>query len=104
VAALDRWGLLETVRAPTVLLIEHYSFDFGPVVISGTTRPADGHTAAYAPRRTVLDEILIEAAASAGATVRQEFNVDGLVLTMAPSVAYGGTFETGIRRAGRHEL
>jgi len=49
------------------------------VVISGTTRPADGHTTAYAPRRTVLDEILIDAAVSAGATVWQGFNVDGLV-------------------------
>jgi flavin-dependent dehydrogenase len=79
VAALDRWGLLDTLRATNCPPIEHYSFDFGPVVISGTTRPADGHTTAYAPRRTVLDEILIEAAASAGATVWQEFNVDGLV-------------------------
>jgi 2-polyprenyl-6-methoxyphenol hydroxylase-like FAD-dependent oxidoreductase len=79
VAALDRWGLLNTVLATGCPPIEHYSFDFGPVVIKGTTRPAGGHTTAYAPRRIVLDEILINAAATAGATVRQEFNVDGLM-------------------------
>jgi len=79
VAALDRWGLLDTVLATGCPPIEHYSFDFGPFVINGTTRPAEGQTAAYAPRRTVLDEILVNAAAAAGATVEEEFNVDGLI-------------------------
>ena len=79
VAALDRWGLLDTVLATGCPPIEHYSFDFGPFVINGTTRPAEGETAAYAPRRTVLDEILVNAGAAAGATVEEEFNVDGLI-------------------------
>jgi 2-polyprenyl-6-methoxyphenol hydroxylase-like FAD-dependent oxidoreductase len=79
VAALDRWGLLDTLLATGCPPIEHYSFDFGPFVINGTTRPAEGHTTAYAPRRTVLDEILVNAAAAAGATVREEFKVDGLI-------------------------
>jgi 2-polyprenyl-6-methoxyphenol hydroxylase-like FAD-dependent oxidoreductase len=95
VAALDRWGLLDTVRATNCPPIEHYSFDFGPVVISGTTRPADGRTVAYAPRRTVLDEILIEAAASAGATVWQEFNVDGLVFDHGTVCGIRGHFHDG---------
>ena len=79
VAALDRWGLLDTVLATGCPPIGHYSFDFGPVVIDGTTRPVDGHTTAYAPRRIVLDEILINAAAAAGTTIREEFNVDDLI-------------------------
>ena len=78
VAALDRWGLLETVVATGCPPIQHYSFDFGPIVIDGTTQPVEGHTTAYAPRRTVLDAILVNAAAEAGATVREEFNVDEL--------------------------
>ena len=73
VAALDRWGLLDTVVATGCPPIEHYSFDFGPIVIDGTTRPVEGHTAAYAPRRTVLDAILTNAAAASGAIVREEF-------------------------------
>ena len=81
VAALDRWGLLDHVLATGCPPIEHYSFDFGPVVIAGTTQPVDGHTTAYAPRRTVLDAILVQAAADAGATVREEFNVDDLIIS-----------------------
>jgi len=81
VAALDRWGLLDQVLATGCPPIEHYSFDFGPVVIAGTAQPVDGHTTAYAPRRTVLDAILVNAAAHAGATVRQEFNVDDLIFS-----------------------
>jgi flavin-dependent dehydrogenase len=59
--------------------IGHYSFDFGPIVINGTTRPVECHTTAYAPRRTVLDKILVDASVAAGATMREEFNVDDLV-------------------------
>jgi 2-polyprenyl-6-methoxyphenol hydroxylase-like FAD-dependent oxidoreductase len=81
VAALDRWGLLDAVVATGCPPIEHYSFDFGPVVIDGTTHPVDGHTTAYAPRRTVLDTILVKAAADAGASVREEFNVDDLIVS-----------------------
>jgi 2-polyprenyl-6-methoxyphenol hydroxylase-like FAD-dependent oxidoreductase len=81
VAALDRWGLLDAVVATGCPPIEHYSFDFGPVVIDGTTNPVDGHTTAYAPRRTVLDTILVKAAADAGASVREEFNVDDLIVS-----------------------
>jgi 2-polyprenyl-6-methoxyphenol hydroxylase-like FAD-dependent oxidoreductase len=79
VAALNRWGPLDTILATGCPPIEHYSFDFGPIVIDGITRPVDGHTTAYAPRRTVLDRILVNAAAAAGATIREEFNVDDLI-------------------------
>jgi hypothetical protein len=46
--------------------ITRYSFDFGPVRISGSLRPDDGVATAYCPRRTVLDYLLVEAAAAAG--------------------------------------
>lgn len=80
VAALQRWGLREQVVATGCPPIDTYTFDFGPVTIRGTTRPVDGVTSAYAPRRTVLDAILVEAAARAGAEVREDFNVDGFVV------------------------
>jgi 2-polyprenyl-6-methoxyphenol hydroxylase-like FAD-dependent oxidoreductase len=73
VAALDRWGLLERVVATGCPPIDTYAFDFGPFTIAG--RPGT----AYAPRRTVLDQLLVEAASEAGAEVRQGFTVDGLV-------------------------
>ena len=46
-------------------------------------RPAarsDGVADGYAPRRTVLDKILVEAAVAAGAEVRERFTVDELVM------------------------
>ena len=55
VAALDRWGLLDDVVASGCPPVETYSYDFGPFTIRGTAHPADGHTAGYGPRRTVLD-------------------------------------------------
>ena len=79
VAALRRWGLLDRVVATGCPPLPHYTFDFGPVTIRGTARPVDGHSTAYAPRRTVLDKILVDAAREAGAEVREGFSVDGIV-------------------------
>jgi 2-polyprenyl-6-methoxyphenol hydroxylase-like FAD-dependent oxidoreductase len=76
VAALQRWGLFEVVARTGCPPIESYTFDFGPVVISGRPRPIDGNATAIAPRRTVLDQILVDAAARAGAEVREGFTVD----------------------------
>jgi 2-polyprenyl-6-methoxyphenol hydroxylase-like FAD-dependent oxidoreductase len=79
-AALRRWGLLDPVIASGAPPIETYSFDFGPVTITGTPRPADGISTAYAPRRTVLDKILVDAAVDAGAELRERFSVDEYVI------------------------
>ncbi|MFJ7157096.1 NAD(P)/FAD-dependent oxidoreductase [Streptomyces sp. NPDC101118] len=78
VAALDRWGLLERVTAGGLPEITRYSFDLGPLTFAGS--PAGfGHAGSYAPRRTVLDKILVDAAAEAGAEVREGFSVEELV-------------------------
>jgi 2-polyprenyl-6-methoxyphenol hydroxylase-like FAD-dependent oxidoreductase len=73
VAALDRWGLLDRVLATNCPPIDTYATDFGPFTITG--RPG----VAYAPRRTVLDKLLVDAASEAGAEVRESFTVEGLV-------------------------
>src|SRR5262249_7146002 len=78
-AALHRWGLLDQVLASNCPPIERYSFDFGPVTIAGSPKPSDGVGIALAPRRTILDTILVEAAAQAGVEVRERFNVDDVV-------------------------
>jgi flavin-dependent dehydrogenase len=107
VAALRRWGLLGDVAATGCPPIESYAFDFGPATIRGTTRPVDGITTAYAPRRTVLDAILVEAAARAGAQVRTGYNVDGIVVENGTVVGirHEGTVERArvvIGADGRH--
>ncbi|WP_431919469.1 NAD(P)/FAD-dependent oxidoreductase [Amycolatopsis tucumanensis] len=80
VAALARWGLLDRVTATGCPPLRTWTLDFGDVRLSGTPRPVEGIGTAYAPRRSVLDKILLDAAADAGAEVRQHFNVDGLVV------------------------
>lgn len=80
VALLDRWGLLDRVVASGCPPMTHYRFDFGPLVIDGTTHAVDGHTVGYAPRRYVLDQILLDGAREAGVEVREAFNMDDLLV------------------------
>jgi flavin-dependent dehydrogenase len=95
VAALNRWALLDRVAATGCPRMEGYSFDFGPVTISGTPRPRDGLTIGYAPRRTVLDKILVDAAAEAGAEVREHFNVDEILIEDGTVVGIRGHADGG---------
>ena len=76
VAALARWGLLDRLKATGCPPFTRYSFDFGPLTIAGSARPIDGIAHAYCPRRTVLDQLLVEAAVEAGAELRDGFTVD----------------------------
>jgi flavin-dependent dehydrogenase len=80
VAALKRWELLERLEATGCPPITKYSYDFGPVAISGSPAPADGVPKAYCPRRIVLDELLVEAAVEAGVELREGFNVDEVLV------------------------
>ena len=79
VAALSRWGLLERLVATGCPPIDTYVFDFGPFTLTGAPG-TDEVPIAYGPRRTVLDQRLVEAAAQAGAEVREGFNVTEVVL------------------------
>src|SRR6476620_4734989 len=76
VAALERWGLLDRLVETGCPRVDTYSFDFGPLTISGSPRPVDGIGHGYCPRRTVLDALLVDAAVQAGAELREGFTVD----------------------------
>jgi 2-polyprenyl-6-methoxyphenol hydroxylase-like FAD-dependent oxidoreductase len=78
VAALERFGVLERLKATSCPPIEKYSYDFGPFTIAAP--PGKPGQVAYCPRRTVLDNLLVDAAAAAGAEVRESFSVDELVV------------------------
>ena len=80
VAMLRRWGLLDRVVASGCPPVTRFRFDYGPVVLAGSPPPLDGGCECYAPRRTILDSILVEAAAQAGAEVRPAFTVDGVLI------------------------
>jgi flavin-dependent dehydrogenase len=78
VSALRRWGLFDKVVATGCPPVDRYSFDFGPVTLAGAPGSEES-PAAYAPRRYLLDPILLVAAADAGAEVRESFTVDEIV-------------------------
>jgi 2-polyprenyl-6-methoxyphenol hydroxylase-like FAD-dependent oxidoreductase len=79
VDALRRWGVLDEVAATGCPAITNYVFDFGPVTISGSPGTPESPVS-YAPRRTVLDKLLLDAAARAGAEVREGFAVEEVVI------------------------
>ena len=94
VAALDRWGLLDRVTASGCPPVTTYAFDFGPIVIEGSPAIPEA-PAAYCPRRTVLDHILVEAAAEAGAEVREGFRVEELLIDDGVVTGIRGRDEQG---------
>jgi 2-polyprenyl-6-methoxyphenol hydroxylase-like FAD-dependent oxidoreductase len=79
VARLMEWGLLEQIEASGCPPFSDMSLDIGPLVLQGTAPPAGAADRTYAPRRIVLDKILVDAAAAAGVEVREAFTVDELV-------------------------
>jgi 2-polyprenyl-6-methoxyphenol hydroxylase-like FAD-dependent oxidoreductase len=70
VLQLLRWGLLDRVIAAGTPPVRRVTFRYDGEVIPITVKPSHGVEALYAPRRTVLDPILVAAAAAAGADVR----------------------------------
>jgi len=78
-AALRRWGLNDELTATGCPPIHTYAFDMGPFTLTGRPGTAD-EPASYGPRRTVLDKILVDAASSSGAEVRQGFTVEDVVV------------------------
>jgi 2-polyprenyl-6-methoxyphenol hydroxylase-like FAD-dependent oxidoreductase len=79
VALLRRWGLLDRVVASGCPPVRIRTTDFGDGPLAECPPPLDGADADYAPRRFVLDALLVAAAAAAGAEVRQSFAVEGLL-------------------------
>ena len=69
VLQLERWGLLPTVMAAGTPEIRATTFHYGCESLRLSIKPEYGVEYLCAPRRTVLDRILVDAARSAGADV-----------------------------------
>ena len=93
VARLKRWGLLEAVAASNCPPVTRFTLDIGPFALTGSPPPIDGVSEGYAPRRKVIDKILVDRAAAAGAEVREGFSVQEILMD-------GGRV-TGIRGRAR---
>jgi 2-polyprenyl-6-methoxyphenol hydroxylase-like FAD-dependent oxidoreductase len=94
VAHLQSWGLLGKVQQTGCPPLPTMSLYLGPFTLTGSPPPVDGVADAYAPRRVVLDRILVEAAVEAGAELREECTVEEIV-------AEGGRV-SGVRARDQH--
>jgi flavin-dependent dehydrogenase len=70
VLQLSRWGVLEKIIAAGTPPVRRATFRYADAVVPVTIKPSHGVDALYAPRRTVLDPILVDAAVTSGADVR----------------------------------
>jgi 2-polyprenyl-6-methoxyphenol hydroxylase-like FAD-dependent oxidoreductase len=70
VLQLERWSLLTRLQSEDTPPIGMTTFHYGPESVPVTIKPEHGVHHLYAPRRTVLDRILVDAAETAGAEVR----------------------------------
>lgn len=88
---LARWGLLSRLaRTGAPPICRRMRFDVGPFALHGTIPDVnDGH-GGFCPRRTVLDHLLLSAAAESGVEVREGFSVDGLLTTDGAVVGVRG--------------
>lgn len=79
VMQLGRWGLLDTIRGAGTPIVRSASFHYAEQVVDVDIKPGSGIDGLYAPRRTLLDKTLLDAAAAAGAQVALGLSVDGLL-------------------------
>jgi flavin-dependent dehydrogenase len=76
---LSRWGLLDRIADAGTPPIRETRFDYGDESVSVPIKPTPGVTALYAPRRTLLDAVVVDAAIEAGAEVRYGITVTDLL-------------------------
>jgi flavin-dependent dehydrogenase len=79
VLQLQRWGVLDAIVAAGTPAVRRAVFHYPNESISVSIKPAAGVDALYAPRRTVLDPALADAAIAAGADVRFGVSVTELL-------------------------
>jgi 2-polyprenyl-6-methoxyphenol hydroxylase-like FAD-dependent oxidoreductase len=94
VRALSKWGLLERLAATGCPRIHTYAFDFGPYTITGAPGTRDAPVG-YCPRRTILDKLLVDAAAQCGAEVRENFSVKDVLVEDGRVVGIKGRSKHG---------
>jgi len=78
VLQLHRWGLLPAVMAEATPQIRTTTFHYGDEQVRLAIKPEHGVEYLCAPRRTVLDRVLVDAARAAGAEVHHGVALAGL--------------------------
>jgi flavin-dependent dehydrogenase len=79
VLQLARWGVLDRIKAAGTPVVQSTSFHYGDEVVAVQIKPQPDMEGLYAPRRTVIDRALVDAAESAGATITFETQLVDLI-------------------------
>lgn len=79
IVQLRDWGVLDAVAASGCPAMEPVTLDFGAFALQGRPVALDGVRAHYAPRRILLDDLLVRTAAAAGAELQEGLRVRELV-------------------------
>jgi 2-polyprenyl-6-methoxyphenol hydroxylase-like FAD-dependent oxidoreductase len=90
VLQLSRWGVLGAIKAAGTPAVTRTTFHYGDEALEVAIKARDGVDALYAPRRTVLDPALADAARAAGATLA--FGPRLLSLDRSPGGRVTGVF------------
>lgn len=102
-ALLRDWGVLEAAMG-NAHPIRHMTASFKDLKITGFSDPIDGIDAVYAPRRTVMDAALVDAATAAGAEVRQDYTVEELIVENDRVVGIRGRSANGAQHTERARI
>ncbi|WP_347311667.1 NAD(P)/FAD-dependent oxidoreductase [Defluviimonas sp. SAOS-178_SWC] len=86
VIQLKKWGVLDTLIRAGTPAIRRTSFLYGDQVFDVDIKPEHGVDALYAPRRSLLDATLAEAAGATGAEFRYGTGCTGLLFDEARRV------------------
>ena len=78
IVLLHRWNILPDIIAAGTTPVRHATFSYGGELVSVPIVPRDGIEALYAPRRYLLDRLLVDAAAAAGAEIAYGTRLKGL--------------------------
>src|SRR5262245_25914467 len=78
-AKLNKWGLLDRVRASGAPATGVSTIHIGEKKMLAPPDPGVPDGLSYSPRRYLLDKILLDAAVEAGAEVREQFTVEDLL-------------------------
>ena len=113
-ARAQRWGLLDRITGLGAPRIHTVRFDIGEFELAGCPPPLDGIDYAVAPRRTILDKLLVDAAVEAGAELREDFYIreiaveNGSVTGIRGCSSQGAVMQENARMVvgadGRHSL
>jgi len=95
VACLARWGLRDEVAELGAPPVSRFAVDVGPFTLAGCSPAVDGESAGFAPRRILLDQMLVRAAAASGAEVREGCRVARLIRDDGRVVGVEGTGADG---------